>query len=68
MNTNVIPLNDITRDAVVVLSQTIGVVNTFRFVNQFSTGFGDYTEERKKIFYNKSLDDLVSEIEQSKKI
>jgi hypothetical protein len=34
-----------------------------RFVNQFSIGYGNYTEERKELFANMTLDDVVSEIE-----
>lgn len=31
-------------------SQTeIGVANTVRFINQFSTGYGNYTEERENL-------------------
>ena len=40
------PLNQITHEAIRVLYQEIGVVNTVRFLNQFTLGYGDYTAER----------------------
>ena len=36
-----------------------------RFINQFSTVYRDYTEE-KKIFENTELDDIVVEIKQTR--
>jgi len=58
------PLNDINKEAIDVLCQQIGLVNTVRFVNQFSTGYGNYTEEREQLFANMTVDDVVSEIEE----
>jgi hypothetical protein len=50
-----------------VLYKEIGVVNTLRFINQFTTGYGNYTEEREKLFEGMSLDDVVFEIKQMRK-
>ncbi|HID99386.1 MAG TPA: hypothetical protein EYP59_03755 [Thiotrichaceae bacterium] len=58
------PLNDINKEAIDILCQQMGLVNTVRFVNQFSTGYGNYTEEREQFFANMTLDDVVSEIEE----
>ncbi len=58
------PLNDINKEAIDILCQQMGLVNTVRFVNQFSTGYGNYTEEREQLFANMTLDDVVSEIEE----
>jgi hypothetical protein len=58
------PLNDINKEAIDILCQRIGLVNTVRFVNQFSTGYGNYTEEREQLFAHMTLDDVVSEIEE----
>jgi len=58
------PLNDINKEAIDILCQQMGLVNTVRFVNQFSTGYGDYTKEREQLFANMTLDDVVSEIEE----
>jgi len=61
------PLSEITQEATQVLCEKIGAVNTIRFINQFSPGFGNYTEERKQLFQDISLDDIVSEIKQNRK-
>ena len=42
----------------------IGVANTVRFINQFTAGYGDYTQERDELFAGMTLDDMVTEIRQ----
>jgi hypothetical protein len=66
MIANTLPLAEITREALQVLYKEIGVVNTIRFVNQFTTGYGDYTEERKILFADMTLDDLLKGMSKSK--
>jgi len=56
------PLAEITAVALKILCREIGVVNTVRFINQFTTGYGDYTRERQELFAGMTLDDMVSEI------
>jgi hypothetical protein len=56
------PLNQITHEAIQVLYQEIGVVNTVRFLNQFTLGYGDYTAERDALFADLTLDDILTEI------
>lgn len=56
------PLTEITQEAIRILCKEIGVVNTLRFINQFTTGYGNYTEEREQLFADMTLDDIVSEI------
>ena len=56
------PLNQITHEAIQVLYQEIGVVNTVRFLNQFTLGYGDYTAERDALFADLTLDDILAEI------
>lgn len=58
------PLADITHEAIKILFREIGVVNTIRFINQYTTGFGDYTEQRREIFAEYTLDNLLDEIKQ----
>ena len=66
MTVQVNPLAEITQEAINVLYQKLGVVNTIRFINQFTIGYGDYTEEREELFGDKSLDEIVSEIKQAR--
>jgi len=58
------PLAEITQEAIRVLFREIGVVNTVRFINQYTTGYGNYTEERRELFANQTLDELIDEIKQ----
>ncbi len=66
MTVEVKPLAEITHEAITVLCKHIGVANTMRFINQFTTGYGNYTEERKDIFAKMSLEDITLEIEQKR--
>ena len=61
------PLAEITQEALKVLYKAIGVVDTVRFINQFTTGYGNYTEERDQLFEGLTLDDMVAEIKKNRK-
>ena len=56
------PLNEITTQAMHLLCKEMGAVNTIRFINQFTVGYGDYTKEREQLFADMTVDDIVSEI------
>ena len=56
------PLAEVTDHAIHVLANEMGVADTVRFLNQFLTGSGNYTEERAALFADASLDDLLAEI------
>lgn len=58
------PLAEITQEAIRILFREIGVVDTVRFINQYTTGYGNYTEERQELFADQTLDDLVSQIKE----
>jgi len=61
------PLSEVVSNAIRILISHIGAADTARFINYFSVGFGDYTEERKQIFDKYSVDDIVGEIKDYKK-
>lgn len=61
------PLTEITREAIRVLCREIGLVNTMRFISQFTTGYGNYTEEREQVFATMTLDEIIFEIKQRRK-
>ena len=67
MSATATTLNDINIKAIALLSSKFGTADTIRFLNQFTTGFGDYTEERKKVFDKMSLDEIVTEIKERRK-
>jgi hypothetical protein len=62
MTVDVKPLAEITQDALSVLYKEIGIVNTVRFISQFTAGYGNYTEERKQLFAGMTLDDIIAEM------
>lgn len=55
-------LSEITKEALEVLSKEIGIANTIRFINQFAIGYGNYTQERERIFEDMTLEEILSEI------
>jgi hypothetical protein len=61
------PLIEINQQAIHLLYQELGTINTVRFLKQFTVGFGDYLEEREVLFGSKTLDQVVNEIEQMRK-
>lgn len=56
------PLAELTQEAIRILYRELGVINTVRFLRQFTVGFGNYTEERERLFANKNLNDILEEI------
>jgi hypothetical protein len=58
------PLSEITQQALTVLVKEMGVVNTVRFLNQFTMGYGDYTAERDALFANLTLDEILAAMKQ----
>lgn len=67
MRTAFKPLMEINQQVVQILSREIGVVNTLRFINQFTPGYGDYTEERRKLYKNVTVDEIVAEIRKDRR-
>jgi hypothetical protein len=66
MNAQLKPLTEITAEAIRVLCKEIGVANTVRFLNQFTTGYGNYTKEREQLFADMTVNDIVSAIKKAK--
>ena len=64
MTTAIASVSEITTTAIVLLCRKLGVVNTARFLNQFTTGLGNYTEERDDLLGEATVDELVAEIKQ----
>lgn len=56
------PLAEVNQTAIRVLVREIGLVDTMRFVGQFTLGYGNYTEERDELFGEMTLDELIAEI------
>jgi len=62
------PLAELTRSAIHLLCREMGVVNTARFLNQYSLGFGNYTEEREALFGNLTVEAIADEIQRQRQI
>lgn len=65
MNTQLKSLNQITQEAIQILAKEMGIADTIRFLNQFSQGYGDYTQERDAMFEGLTLDDILEQMDQS---
>ncbi len=66
MNVQQKPLSQITQHAIDLLSKEMGIVNTVRFMTQFTTGCGNYTEEREALFKDLTLDDILATMKQAR--
>ena len=62
MNVQAKPLSEITRHAIDLLSKEMGIVDTVRFLNQFTAGYGNYTDEREDLFKDLTLDEILATI------
>ena len=56
------PPAEITHSAIQILCKEIGIVNTARFLNQYSFGQGNSVEDREVIFENQTVEQIVAEI------
>jgi len=65
MNVQTKPLSEITQQAIELLCKEMGIVNTLRFLNQFTTGYGDYTQERESLFKDLTLDEVLSALKKA---
>ncbi len=68
MNIPAKSLTEVTNQALHVLAKEIGSADTMRFIGQFSTGSGNYTEERTALFDHLSLDDVLAEIREHQNV
>ena len=56
------PLTEVTRQAIEILCRELGPADTMRFIGQYTTGRGDYTADRDKLFGQAKLEDLIAGI------
>ncbi len=67
MKTEARSISEINRQATHILFDEMGVVETIRFLNQFSAGRGDYAKDRGKWLDKTNMDDAIAQIEAGKK-
>jgi hypothetical protein len=56
------PLNEINEEAIRILVRELGAADAARFLSQFTTGYGDYTRERKELFKELTIEEVVEKI------
>ena len=61
------PLSEINNQAVRPLVREMGAADAARFIGEFTTGYGDYTEERKELFKDLTLEEVVEQIRSGKR-
>jgi len=59
------PLAEVTHQAIEVLCRELGAADAIRFINQFTTGYGDYTAERDALFAGETLDQIIAQIKKT---
>ena len=67
MDLNTHPISEVNQKATHILFQQMGIIDTFKFLNQFTLGSGDYTKEREALLHDLSLDDIISDIKALRK-
>lgn len=67
MHLNSHPTAEINTKATHILFQKKGIVDTFRFLNQYTLGSGDYTKERGEWLDDLSLEEIVADIKAQRK-
>ena len=56
-------MSEINQQAIRLLVQELGSADAARFSRQFTTGYGDYTKERKELFKDWTLEKIGMAIE-----
>ena len=62
MSTHIPSLSALNQHVTETLIREVGVVDTIRFLNQFRTGYGDYTAERAGLFQGMAAKDIINGI------
>jgi hypothetical protein len=57
---------ELTQTAIRILVKELGIVNTARFIDQFTGGYGDYTAERDTLLPEMTVNELARAIQQQK--
>ena len=58
MNVSLTPLPELNRRVYAILSRELGVPETLRFFSQLGLGQGNYTEERRSLFADLTLEEV----------
>ena len=64
MTVKLTSLPELNQRAFTILSKELGVPDTLRFFGQLGLGAGNYTEERRLLFANLTLDEYSKQVEE----
>ncbi len=53
---------ELRREGWLALTERLGVAGAIRFMMQYDPGHGDYTEERRRLFEDLTLDAAIAEM------
>lgn len=67
MNAQTMSLEQIRVAGMEVLARELGIVGMIRFLQQFETGYGDYSKDRHKWLDNQDMDAIVRRIQEKRK-
>ena len=59
MKTKAMTMEDIRSEGIEILGREIGPVNAIRFLQQFDSGKGNYTEQRRKYLGKMKVKDII---------
>lgn len=66
MNANRMSPLEIRRKGLEELAQALGTVGMVRFLQQFGSNKGNYTEEREKLLEGITMDDIMAQVQQNR--
>jgi len=66
MTLKLVPLAELNRRAYAILSRELGVLDTLRFFGQLGLGAGNYTEERRELFADLTLEEYRQAVRKMK--
>lgn len=67
MSAHIQPLSKLNQQVTDTLIREVGIVDTIRFLNQFRSGYGDYTTEREGLFQDMTTKDIIGDIKAHRK-
>jgi hypothetical protein len=62
MSILITPLEDVRKRGYQILSKELGAFDFIRFIQQSSSGYGDYTKDKSKILSEISIDEIYNKI------
>ena len=68
MNTQTMSLEQIRITGMEVLARELGIVGMIRFLQQFETGYGDYSKDRHQWLDYQNMDSVIKRIQEKRQV